>query len=231
MLPSGVLVTRPEPGASRTARQLCAAGLVPIVAPFLLTTMLRVRLPMEQPQAIVAASGNAAEALPPDLRHLPLLAVGDATAQRAREAGFADVRSANGDAADLARLASARLDPAAGPVMLATGRGQGAALARDLRRQGFRVHRRAVYSADPVAEFPQAAADALANRSVRAALFFSAETARAFVRLLPRTSRVTLAGVDALAIGSMAGDVLRPLPWRAVRVALRPTQDGVLALI
>ncbi len=231
MAPSGILVTRPEPGASRTARQLRTLGLIPIVAPFLLTTVLRACLPVEPPQAIVAASGNAAEVLPPSLHMLPLLAVGDATARRAREAGFADVRSADGDAADLVRLASTQLDPAAGPVMLATGQGQGVTLARDLRQHGFRVHRRAVYAACPVAEFPQAAADALERRRLRAALFFSAETSRAFVRLLPRTSRVLLAGVDALAIGSAAADVLRPLPWRAVRVALRPTQDGVLALI
>jgi len=231
MAPSGILVTRPEPGASRTATLLCASGLCPVVAPFLLTTLLKVRLPAEPPQAILAASGNAAETLPKELHALPLLAVGDATARRAREAGFADVRSADGDAADLAQLATAHLNPAAGSVMLATGRGQGATLARDLRQRGFRVHRRAVYAAYPVVRFPPAALDALESRRLRAALFFSAETARAFVRLIPRTSRVLLAGVDALAIGSAAADVLRPLPWRAVRVALRPTQDGVLALI
>jgi len=229
--PFGILVTRPEPGASRTARQLCASGLFPVVAPFLLTTQLKVRLPVDPPQAIVAASGNAAEVLPKQLHALPLLAVGDATAQRARDAGFADVRSAGGDASDLAQLATAQLNPAAGSVMLATGQGQGAALARDLRQRGFRVHRRAVYAACPVARFPQAALDALESRRLQAALFFSAETARAFVRLIPLTSQVALTGVDALAIGSAAADVLRPLPWRAVRVALRPTQDGVLALI
>ena len=231
MTSSGILVTRPEPGASRTARQLCTVGLCPILAPFLLTTPLKVRLPIEPPQAIVAASGNAAEALPKELHTLPLLTVGDATAQRARDCGFADVRSAAGNAGALARLATAQLDPAAGAVMLATGRGQGAALARDLRQRGFRVHRRAVYAAYPVTTFPRPALDALESRRLQAALFFSAETARAFVRLIPRTSRVTLTGVNALAIGSAAADVLRPLPWRAVRVALRPTQDGVLALI
>jgi uroporphyrinogen-III synthase len=200
------------------------------VTPFLVTS----RLPAELPgrlQAVLAASGNAAEMLPGSLHATRLLAVGDATAHRARRAGFQDVRSAGGDAAALAQLAADVLDPAAGPLLLATGRRQGFALARDLRRLGFRVHRRAVYAARPVSRFPTLAADALQAGALQAALFFSAETAQAFARLVPDALHSTLARVNALAIGLTTADALRPLPWHDVRVALRPTQDGVLALI
>jgi hypothetical protein len=40
-----------------------------------------------------------------------------------------------------------------------------------------------------------------------------------------------LADVTALAIGPRAAEVLKVLPWREVRVALRPTQDELLALL
>ena len=180
-------------------------------------------------QAVIAASGNAVT-LPAPFHALPLLAVGDATASRARAAGFGTVHSADGDAPALSALAGRLLDPAGGPLLLATGRGQGSELARLLRGRGFRVHRRAVYAAAAVRRFPRDAEQAVAE-GLHAALFFSAETARAFARSIPAHLRPSLARTDAAVIGPGVADVLRHLPWRALRVAVRPTQDEVLALL
>ena len=225
-----VLVTRPEPGASATAQRLSAAGWTPLITPFMTVRPMRAALPPPgRVQAIVAASGNAV-ALPARYHPRPLLAVGKATASRARAAGFQHVHSADGDAQDLAAMASRVLDPAAGPLLLAAGHGQSMGLARALRMRGFTVQRRAVYAARPVRRCPQAAADAVAG-GLHAALFFSAETAHVFVRRLPRSLRPCLAGTVAAVIGEGAAEALRQLPWRALRVALRPTQDEVLALL
>ncbi len=230
-MPDAILITRPEPGASETASRLIAAGLHPVVAPFLAVRPLAATLPPSDGlQAVIVASGNAVAALPEAYRGLTLLAVGDATAARAAHAGFTTVLSANADAAGLANLAARRLNPAAGPLLLACGQGQSRILASDLRGHGFRVHRRAVYTTTRVRHFPEAASEAIRD-GLRAAMFFSAETARAFVRLLPTALIPALAGVDALAIGAAAADAVRHLPWRNVRVAVRPTQDEVLALL
>ena len=78
---------------------------------------------------------------------------------------------------------------------------------------------------------PPAAIRALRDGSLAAALFLSAETARAFVRLLPPPLHPALAAVDALAIGQLAADALCVLPWRRVRVSAKPTQDSLLALL
>ena len=223
-------MTRPEPGASATAARLRDAGWQPVVAPFLAVRPMRVALPRpDQLQAVVVASGNAV-ALPTPFHALPLLAVGNATAARARAAGFSTVHSADGDAQALAALAGRLLDPARGPVLLAAGRGQGTLLERALNRDGFTVKRRAVYSSTHVGRFPGSAADAIAG-GLHAAVFFSAETARAFARLLPASLRPYLGGTEAAVIGPGAAQALRHLPWRALRVAVRPTQDEVLALL
>ena len=50
----------------------------------------------------------------------------------------------------------------AAPLLLATGRGQGEALATDLRVRGFRVMRRAVYAAVPDPALSDVARQALA---------------------------------------------------------------------
>lgn len=227
--PDGVLITRPEPGASETARRVAALGFTPVLAPSLVVRSLPARLP-ERADAVVLPSGNAVATLPPSLHAVPVLAVGDATAARARGAGFTDVRSADGDAVALTALAREAL-PAGGRVLLACGRGQSIALAAGLRAAGLRVHRRAVYAARPAAALPPEATEALRAGGLRAALFLSAETARAFVRLLPLALRPHLGHVDALAIGRPAADALGALPWRRVRVSVRPNLDSVLALI
>ena len=183
-------------------------------------------------QAIVIASGNAVPALPAGHRGLPLLAVGDATAARARAAGFARTASADGDARALAALAARSCDPKAAALLLATARGQGRELAADLRARGFRVIRRAVYAAVPARTLPPAARDDLAAGDVTAALFFSAETARHVIRLLRRARlHEAVRTVDALAIGRSAAVALEALPWRRIRVAARPNQEAMLALL
>lgn len=227
------MITRPEPGASETAARVAALGFQPIVAPLLAISPLPTPLPSSgQVQAILVTSRNAIQALPASHRHLPLFAVGDATAQRARSAGFDRVASADGDAAALADLVARTVIAHAGPLLLATGRLQGNPLAADLRRRGFAVVRRVVYAAEPVPALPAAAGAALSAGTVRAAMFFSAETARTCVHLLQGAAlHEAVRTVDALAIGRPAAVALEALPWRRVRVAARPGQDAMLALL
>lgn len=223
-MPGGaVLVTRPEPGASETARLLAARGHMPVLAPVLAIRARPVRV-AGRPQAVLATSANA---LQPGLPVARFLAVGDATAAKARAAGFAEVLSAGRDAAALARLAQAECDPAAGPLLLLSGAGQGLALVRALRELGFAVWRRVAYAAEPVAALPAGVLEGVGH-----ALFFSPETARVFVRLARRAGIAgTVESVAALAISEATRDALAPLPWRRIHVACHPNQDALLALL
>ena len=222
-----VLITRPAGEAEGTAALVRGMGLVPVVAPLFRVEALALRMPVGC-EAMLMTSGNALEGLP--VLGLPVLAVGDVTAARARAAGFADVVSAGGDAADLLALARASL-PAGARVLLATGRGQGFVLRDGLRAAGFRVHRRVVYAMRPVPRLPEVAVAALGGGRLRAALFLSAETARCFTRVLPGVLYPALDGIEALAIGQPAADALALLPWGRVRVSLAPTLEHVLALL
>jgi uroporphyrinogen-III synthase len=181
---------------------------------------------------VLVTSGNALAALLPGCRDRLILTVGDATAQRARATGFHNVVSADGDATALAALLRRRLRPQDGTLLLASGQGQGQALAADLRGDGYRVIRRVVYLARPVSALSDAAAAALAGRQVRAALFFSADTAHHFVRLVQRAGLTNAVGPsEAVAIGQAAGMALERLPWRRIRVAAKPNQNEMLVLL
>lgn len=230
---AGVLITRPEPAAQDTARRVAALGLVPILAPMLaIRPLSHVVLSAAGVQAVLVTSANALPALGAALHGVPVLAVGDATAERTRAAGFADVTSAGRDAAALARLVSRCCTPGGGALLLPTARGEGLFLAGQLRAAGFAVRRRAVYVAAPQKVFPAAAAVALSRRTVGAALFFSPATARNFCRLLRAAMPPDcLAAVDALVLSAAVGAPLASLPWRRIRVAARPDQDALLTLL
>jgi uroporphyrinogen-III synthase len=228
-----VLITRPEPGATQTADRVSALGLAPLVAPLL--SIHRIGQTPQLPagvRATLLTSRNAVAGCPPACHDLPAFAVGDATAMCAAEAGFNSVRTADGDAIALALLVAQTLTPRDGSLFLPTGRGQGSELAMSLRRKGFRVHRRAVYEAVSSASLPVAAEAHLRHRDVRTAMFFSAETARHFVRLI-RAAKLdeVLGDVDAVAISERSTVALRDLPWRRISVASKPNQDAMLALL
>ena len=190
------------------------------------------RLPEpSQLQAVLVTSAAALPSLPQAFHPLPLLAVGDATAASAASVGFADVASAGADAAALLALAIRRCRKEAGPLLLASSVGQGVRLAADLRANGFRVHRRAVYAARPVAALPQTARDSLLERALTAALFFSPATGRAFVRAVRGELSGTVSDVEAIAISAATAQAIAPLPWRRIRVASRPNQDELLVLL
>src|SRR5262245_53688472 len=105
-----IMITRPEPDNERTAAQLRALGHDPLLAPVLRVQAVEDAEFGKGPWGAVAiTSSNAARAIAlhprrQEIRNLPLFAVGHRTAEAAREAGFAQVESADGDVDALAKL-------------------------------------------------------------------------------------------------------------------------------
>lgn len=224
-----MLITRPEPGAAETAARVAALGWCPVLAPALVLAP-RPMPPLPAAQAILLPSRAAARAIPP--ASLPVLAVGEGTAEAARARGFTEVLAAEGEAASLITLAAARLDPAAGPLLLAVGRGYSLDLARGLRARGFRVHRRIAYTATEATALPEAAAHAIAMGGTSCALFFSPRSAEASLRQLGAAGLSGRAReMAAVAISPRVARVLAALPWGAIRIAARPDQDHMLELL
>ncbi len=232
-----MLVTRPEPGAEETGRRLAALGWVPVLAPALSLAPRPLAAPAGV-QALLLTSRAAARAVRPGTlpAGLPVLAVGEATAAEARHSGFVKIEAAAGDAVALAQLAAARLDPAAGPLLLAVGEGYGLEVALALRQRGFRVQRRVAYAAAPAPVLPDPAKQALEAGRVVAVLFFSPRSAHCAITLIQEAGLAeTAASVMAFALSPRVAAALQaapaPLAWRGVRVADRPDQDSLLQLL
>ena len=147
-----IWVTRTTPGNAGTAATLEYLGHTVLNAPVLEVRALESDPLRDAPDAIVFTSSNGVRHHPPcpELFHIPVFAVGDRTAQAALAAGYADVRSADGDIVDLQRVILSQLPPPARLVHFGACEVAGD-LKGFLRRFGYLVERRAVYASQPVA--------------------------------------------------------------------------------
>jgi uroporphyrinogen-III synthase len=230
---SQILITRAEPAATETSERVKAIGHLPLVTPIFqtFTGSIDVSRP-DRVAAILFTSRNAIEGVSASLRTRRVFAVGDATAQAAMAAGFDQVKSAAGNAQNLATLIADELDPAQGTLLLPTAKRQGIHLATLLRKRGFRVVRKIAYKVEKLPELPPLTVQGLRSGQVAVALFFSTESAHHFVRLIRAAGLVdTLRNVEAVAISQRAIMPLSPLPWRRVSVAEAPNQDAMLILL
>lgn len=229
-----LLVTRPPEDAARFVAALRAGGHTAVVAPLLEIAVRATAPDLAGVQALLFTSANGVRAFAANSarRDLPVFAVGDRTAELARETGFRDVRSAAGDVAALAALAAAQAEPAAGALLHVAGSKRAGDLAGALEDAGFAVRRAVLYDARPVAALPEAARRALAQGALDGVGFFSPRTAESFVRLV-RAAGLSHAteGLTAVCLSPAVAEAARDLTWRDVRVARTPTQEALLAEI
>lgn len=229
--PSRALVTRPRLEAERLAGALALRRIEAVIEPLIEVCYRDWPLGLAGVQAVLCTSANGVRALARanGERAVPLYAVGEATAARARAEGFAAVESAGGDVGDLARLVRARLRPGDGRLLHVAGSAVAGDLAGDLAAAGFSVERAVLYDASPVAALSRETTAALAARTIDLALFFSPRTAAIFVRLASDAGVAAgLAAVAAVSISPAADAALGTLAFRERLIARAPTQAAVL---
>ena len=226
------LVTRPLGEAESLAEALAARGIDAIIEPLLEIHYRSEPAPdLTGVQAVLCTSANGVRALArlTGERAVPLFAVGEASAARARAEGFARVESAGGSLADLIGLARDRLRPNEGRLLHVAGSTLAGDLAGALRAEGFAVDRAVLYEARPAAGLSAASVRALNAGIVDFALFFSPRTALIFVRLAERAGIAEAIGaVSAISISAAADAALEPLRFRERHMAERPDQHSLL---
>jgi len=229
------LVTRPAVDAEPVAAALRARGIETIVDPVLdIRPRRAVSVALDGVQAILATSANGVRSLAAATtrRDLPLFAVGEATAVRARDAGFADVAAADGDAASLAALVAARCKPSGGTLLHVAGSAVARDLAGLLDPHGFSVRRAVLYDAVESPALAEATVAALAGGAIAMVLFFSPRTARTFVMLARACGQGdSCARATAFCLSDAVAAEAAALAWRAVRVAAEPTLAALLAAV
>jgi uroporphyrinogen-III synthase len=226
------LVTRPREEAETLAAALAARGVGALIEPLMeIHFRATEALDLAGVQAVLCTSANGVRALAraSSEREVPILAVGDATAARARAEGFSAVESAGGDVNDLARLAAARRPREGGLLLHVAGTAVAGDLAEALRARGFSVERRILYEARPATALSATAVGALRSGAIAFALFFSPRTAAVFARLAASAGVADRCGeITAISISPAADAALAGLGWLDRRIARRPNQPALL---
>jgi len=233
-----ILVTRPHPDNEATAACLRARGHDVLVAPVLKFEPVAFRDEAEADYAgIIVTSANAVRAAAPQLgelrlQKLPLFAVGEHTAEAARDAGFAEVIVAGGDAAALRDkvLQSARdkvLKKKSTLLYLA-----GADLSRDLAGElgaaGFYVVTQIVYRMMAVNSLPRDVCDGFAARGIEAVLHYSRRSAQAFLEAARGEGvEISALSIPQCCLSETVAGVLREAGAKQVAVAAAPDENAL----
>jgi uroporphyrinogen-III synthase len=233
-----LLVTRPEPEASHTATMLRQRGHAVLVQPLLRIEPLRDADLGQGPWAAVAmTSANAAEAIArhpakAQLLALPVFTVGNRTREAALAAGFAQVESADGDVAALARLISSMLAGPNEPVIYLAGEDRAGDLEGRLGAQNIAVHTVVVYSAIAESRFTPEVDAALAAGALDGALHYSKRSAEAFVAAAMAAGRWQYAAsLRHFCLSSAVAAPLAAAGAQHIRVAGRPDQSAIFELL
>jgi len=223
---SRVLVTRAEPGATRSCAALEERGFDAINAATAILKAHEVTLDLKGVSLIAVTSpfGASCLATATPERRLPVIAVGDVTASRLREAGFEKVNSASGDARDL--LAMIRERAPEGEVLHVRGVDQTGDLSAELNARGIRARSEILYAAEPVSALPEAVWASLAAGAT--VLIHSAKGAERFNDLANAAGQVeALLAARILAISTAAAEPLKSLGVARLKIARRPDEDAL----
>ena len=215
-----VWITRTQPGADATASRLRQMGWEPVVVPLLEVRAINGAMnsaPAPDEIACLAlTSPNTIDTIRGDLaayRDVPTFAVGDATAECARNAGLTNVQSAKGDIQALARLIASQIK---GGTVFAPGAQEPAGDLPALLPT-LKVIRLAVYETVPT--------DADAPDAIDAILIHSPRAARLLAKQMQGQS-----GTNArvVTISKAAAAPLRDIFAAEIHIAVTPDEDAVL---
>ena len=228
-----VVVTRPRADSERTATVLHARGHEVLVAPLMKVEAVAADLSGTW-AAVIVTSANAPGAIAANPAHsaltkLPVYAVGQRSAEAAREAGFVEVTSAGGDVRDLVRTLVAQRADAKAPLLYLAGEDRAADLIGELSARGIAAEMRIVYRA-VTAPFPPALIAALKAGEVDAVLHFSKRSADNY---LAGAEQAGIAG-PALAVRHfcLSTQVAEPLAGAGpIAIAARPDEAALIELL
>jgi uroporphyrinogen-III synthase len=226
-----ILITRTEP--EPTAARVRALGGEALPAPVLSARDVSAVFDPEGVQALLFTSVNGVRAFARQLRERSsqALCVGDATAQAARDAGFGDVRAADGDAEALAAFAARTLQPTRGRVVHVCGADIALDLTAILRASGYASERCIVYETAPASALPAEIVRRLASvpPGIDLVLFHSRRAAQVFCALAQDAAPDATRTLIAACLSPRVAEGAAGAAWRDVIVAPAPREEALLA--
>jgi len=227
-----ILITRPEPDASRLKEILAKLGHDIVLAPMMtITNLPGTQVSLDGVQALLVTSANGARALglATAFRDVMVYAVGAATAETVRDEGFDKIVSADGDVPSLANKVIAECDPKKGKLVHIAGTEVAGDLSGLLKVAGFDCERAVLYEAKPAKTIAPEAVKLMKAGTIDAAVFYSPRTADIFCNTVKAAKLdVHMKSITAIALSDAVAKKISVLPWLKIQTAAEPNQESLL---
>ncbi|MBL4907170.1 MAG: uroporphyrinogen-III synthase [Sneathiella sp.] len=227
-----LLITRPVESSEKLARRLASMGHDVVLCPLLHIEFREAGpLPLNGVQAFIVTSANGIEGLIKRTgnRDLPLYAVGEKTAEAAKEAGFKNVLSADGDVDTLTALITKSAVKSDGDLLHVGGARLAGDLKVKLEHSGFSYRREILYDAVDETDFQKDAIRALEDETLDGVVLFSPHTAKIFATIIEHKGLSPhLKGVTAWCLSNNVAVEIADLPFKESFIAPSPTEASLL---
>lgn len=235
-----ILLTRPLSQSQLLADTLKQRGVNTILIEPLLTIepcmeqTIALQTALDQPpQALIITSSNGIDALAAltSRRDIPVIAVGEASAEAARQHGF-NATSVGGSVAHMVPFIRTHYSSSGGLLLYASGEVITSDITALLTAAGFTAERIITYKAQPVDRLSAYIKEILIAREPLAAVFYSPRTAAIFSNLVVKEQlKNYLTTAQAFALSPSIAAQLAPLHWQAIYSADTATQDAMVSLL
>jgi uroporphyrinogen-III synthase len=208
-----VWLTRTRPAADESAVIWRVAGFEPVIDPLLKIEPVA-HDPLPKEAVIIFTSKNGVDnAIGGGQR---AICVGDATAQKAREAGYRDVISVNGTSVEVKTWLRENL-PKTQDICHASGWHAYGSITENLKRWGFKARRVKTYRSVPYPIWPE---DAFSG-----VVFYSPLAAQVFAGMCEKKD---VSSITAVCISKNTAKELTGLELKSICIANRPREDELI---
>jgi uroporphyrinogen-III synthase len=229
-----ILITRPENEAESFAREVEAAGFIPLIEPLLNIVPLDYKKPESTDyEGLIFTSANAVRVFgcPSGFANMTVFCVGEHTASAVREVGYSQITSGQDDGVELAALIAGTAKVGA-QLLHIRGEHTAVFLEDILLKGGITVEVLTVYTARAVERFSPQCRAALENEVLTAVTFFSKRTAENFLSLIEKEGLSgKLRGVKALCISESVLECVRGFFPQEAYSARLPDRASMIELI
>ena len=236
-----ILLTRPKDDIPALKQKLVEQGFTVSACPMLDINIMPVEevdtstaQKLAEAQAYLFTSANGVRAAShhglPKTPDLPVFAVGPATADACRIAGFKTVTEAGGDVQSLVGMIKATdIAEASGSLVHISGRDQAGNLVQQLCDAGYDATSLVLYRAETISALPEDIATLLASGDIEAAMFYSSRTATHFV-MLTEYAGIKLS-LTAYCLSEAVAQILKQAGVADIKVAETTTEDSMLNML
>ena len=170
-------------------------------------------------KGIIFTSSNAIKCLDVSSidKNINCFCVGSVTERKARNVGFQNVYSADGNVNNLKELILQNFSQKDGKLLYVSGEIISVSLDKDLISEGYSLQRLVNYSADPIEELNQKFIDELKSSMPDIVYVYSQNSAKNFLKLIKKYQLVDYwMNTNLMCIGEKTSSMLNAIKWKKI---------------